>query len=111
LPEPTDARLLREHPDGSATSTALRADVTVVGRDEQADVCIDEPLVSRVHARVERRGDGFWVIDLGSTNQTRVNGEIVRERRLRDGDELRFARAVFRFRVGPPEPPPADAGA
>ena len=38
-----------------------------------------------------------FVLDLGSTNLTRVNGEPVRERELRDGDELRFARARCRF--------------
>jgi pSer/pThr/pTyr-binding forkhead associated (FHA) protein len=65
----------------------------LVGRDETADICVDEPLVSRAHARVERRGGGFFVLDLGSTNLTRVNGEVVRERELRHGDEVRFGRA------------------
>ena len=37
------------------------------------------------------------VLDLGSTNLTRVNGEVVRERELRHGDELRFARARCRY--------------
>jgi pSer/pThr/pTyr-binding forkhead associated (FHA) protein len=58
---------------------------------------VDEPLVSRAHARIERRGDAYFVLDLGSTNLTRVNGEVVAERVLRDGDELRFARACCRF--------------
>jgi len=65
----------------------------LVGRDATADICVDEPLVSRAHARVERRGGGFFVLDLGSTNLTRVNGEVVRERELRHGDEVRFGRA------------------
>jgi pSer/pThr/pTyr-binding forkhead associated (FHA) protein len=68
----------------------------VVGRDDAA-ILIDEPLVSRQHARLERR-DGTWVVlDLGSTNLTRVNGEVVRERELAHGDEVRFARAKCRF--------------
>jgi pSer/pThr/pTyr-binding forkhead associated (FHA) protein len=70
-----------------------------VGRDEEANLCIDEPLVSRVHARIERRGERYFLLDLGSTNLTRVNGEVVAERELRDGDELRFARARCVFRV------------
>ena len=37
------------------------------------------------------------MLDLGSTNRTRVNGEAVSERELRDGDEVRFARARCRF--------------
>jgi pSer/pThr/pTyr-binding forkhead associated (FHA) protein len=79
----------------------------VVGREEQADIRLDEPLVSRSHARIERRGDGFWVIDLSSTNRTRVNDEVVAQRQLRDGDEVRFARAVCRFVLGPSAPVPA----
>jgi len=64
-----------------------------VGRDETADIRVDEPLVSRAHARVERRGQVYVIVDLGSTNRTRVNGEVVAERELRHGDEVRFARA------------------
>ena len=69
-----------------------------MGRDEDADIRVDEPLVSRRHARIERRGDGWVVVDLGSTNLTRVNGQRVRrERELEDGDELQFGRAKARF--------------
>ena len=39
------------------------------------------------------------MVDLASTNLTRVNGEAVRERELADGDEVRFARALCRFHV------------
>ena len=69
----------------------------LVGRDEGADIRVDEPLVSRAHARIERRGEEYVVQDLGSTNLTRVNGEVVGERALQDGDEVRFGRACCRF--------------
>jgi len=72
----------------------------LVGRDEAADICVDEPLVSRAHARIEQRGETYVVLDLGSTNFTRVNGEIVLERELRDGDEVFFARARCVFLAG-----------
>jgi pSer/pThr/pTyr-binding forkhead associated (FHA) protein len=72
--------------------------VLTVGRDETANLLVDEPLVSRIHARLERRGTAWFVIDIGSTNYTRVNGEAVAERELKDGDELRFARAKCVFR-------------
>jgi pSer/pThr/pTyr-binding forkhead associated (FHA) protein len=70
-----------------------------VGRDEDADLRVDEPLVSRLHARVERRGESFFLLDLGSTNLTRVNGEVIGERELKDGDQIRFARASCVFRA------------
>jgi pSer/pThr/pTyr-binding forkhead associated (FHA) protein len=69
----------------------------VVGRDEDADVRVDEPLVSRLHARIEPRDAGWTVVDLDSTNHTRVNGDVVTQRALAHGDEVRFARAVCRF--------------
>jgi pSer/pThr/pTyr-binding forkhead associated (FHA) protein len=69
----------------------------VVGRDEDADIRVDEPLVSRAHARIEPRDAGYAVLDLGSTNKTRVNGDVVAERSLAHGDEIRFARARCRY--------------
>jgi pSer/pThr/pTyr-binding forkhead associated (FHA) protein len=69
----------------------------LVGREEDADIRIDEPLVSRGHARIEPRGGGYVVLDLGSTNLTRVNGAVVTECALRDGDEVHFGRARCRF--------------
>jgi len=90
-------RLVWEREDGSRVDFALEAEIMLVGRDEGADIRLDEPLVSRNHARLERRGHGFFVLDLGSTNLTKVNGEAVGERELRHGDEVRFGRARCRF--------------
>ena len=86
-------RLVWHRPDGTSVEFPLDRDSLVVGRGEEADLRIDEPLVSREHARIERREAGFRVVDLGSTNLTRVNGDVVRQRFLSSGDELRFARA------------------
>ena len=90
-------RLVWSRPDGEEVEFLLQGSPLLVGRDEDADICVDEPLVSRAHARIERRGQSFFVLDLGSTNLTRVNGDAVSERELRDGDELRFGRARCRF--------------
>ena len=77
----------------------LRPQPMLVGRDDDADIRIDEPLVSRAHARIEGRGEGYVVLDLGSTNLTRVNGAVVTECVLRPGDEVRFGRAVCKFEL------------
>ncbi|HJS57459.1 MAG TPA: FHA domain-containing protein [Vicinamibacteria bacterium] len=91
------ARLVWMRGDGSTVDFALSKPVMLVGRDAQADIALTEGLVSRSHARLEQRGDLWVVLDLGSTNSTRVNGEVVAERALRHGDELRFARATCQF--------------
>jgi pSer/pThr/pTyr-binding forkhead associated (FHA) protein len=96
---PRASRLVWEKPDGSRMDFPLEARPLVVGRDDDADIRVNEPLVSKAHARIEPRGAGYVVYDLGSTNLTRVNGEVVYERELRHGDEVRFARAKCRFLV------------
>ena len=96
------ARLVWERPDGRRVEFPLDGDALEVGRDEEVAIRLDEPLVSRRHARLERRGEAWVVVDLGSTNFTRVNGErLRRERELAHGDELRFGRAKCVFRAGP----------
>lgn len=70
-----------------------------VGRDPVCGIFIDAPLVSREHARIEWRDGGHVIVDLGSTNFTKVNGERVTERPLRDGDEVHFSRAVCLYRA------------
>jgi len=97
-------RLVWLRPDGEEVEFALAGSPLLVGRDEDADIRVDEPLVSRAHARIEKRGGAFFVLDLGSTNLTKVNGEAVLERELRDGDEVRFARARCRFLAPPADP-------
>jgi pSer/pThr/pTyr-binding forkhead associated (FHA) protein len=95
------ARIVWQRADGGRVEFPLEGDTVVVGRDDEAGVRIDEPLVSREHARLERRGGSWAVVDLGSTNWTRVNGDVVTgERVLRHGDELRFARATCVFLDG-----------
>ena len=54
----------------------LRKDVTI-GRAEDNDVQLGDPRSSRHHARVQREGAAFILVDLGSANGTRVNGVLV----------------------------------
>ena len=58
-----------------------------VGR-KRADLILDDPLVSGAHCRIERRSEGFVLLDLGSTNGTMVDGRLVREAALKPGSEI-----------------------
>ncbi|MEO8360273.1 MAG: FHA domain-containing protein [Vicinamibacteria bacterium] len=66
----------------------------VVGRDPKCGIFMDTPLMSREHARIDFKDGGHVVTDLDSTNFTKVNGERVTEKPLKQGDEVRFSRAV-----------------
>src|SRR3954447_26808896 len=68
-----------------------------IGRMPECDVNLSDPNVSRRHAEVRRQGTGFVVVDLGSTNGTRVNGANVKERLLNNGDEIAFGNTRMRF--------------
>jgi len=77
----------------------LRADVTTVGRGRSVDIRLDHPSVSKLHAEIVRRGAYAYVSDLGlSRHGTRVNGKVVAQRLLENGDVLSFGSQ--RCRIG-----------
>jgi hypothetical protein len=74
----------------------LTALITTIGRGEDNLITLPDRRASRDHARFERRGDGLWIVDLGSTNGTFVNGERIEgEHRLYEGDEIEIGSARF----------------
>ena len=62
-----------------------------IGRDNENDVVIDDPEVSRHHARVWTKPDGSLILEDYSANGTFVNGVRVTHAELYDGDKVRFA--------------------
>ena len=100
------ASQMLEAPGGAAVGSLLMADgrrvpigedAVTLGRMPDCDIVLGDPNVSRRHAEVRRRGNDFIVIDLGSTNGTKVNGAGVRERRLNDGDQITLGGTHIRF--------------
>ena len=70
--------------------------VKTVGRTARADFILDAALVSRIHCRLTAdKSDQLVVEDLGSTNGTKVNGQIVTRQVLRPGDVLTIGRVEF----------------
>ena len=70
--------------------------VKTVGRTARADFILDAALVSRIHCRLTAdRSDQLVVEDLGSTNGTKVNGQVVTRQVLRPGDVLTIGRVEF----------------
>lgn len=73
----------------------LATDSISVGRESTNDIMIQDTEISRNHARIIRRGSGYMVEDLGSTNGTFVNRQQVSSPRvLAPGDEIGFGENV-----------------
>lgn len=75
----------------------LSETVITVGRHPDSNLVLADPNVSRHHAEIRPQGDRYAVVDLGSTNGTRVNGVRVDTQLLSDGDELTFGNTRMRF--------------
>jgi DNA-binding CsgD family transcriptional regulator len=78
----------------------LGGDQVAVGKSVDNGITVaDDPMVSRLHALLERFGTAWCVRDLGSSNGTFVNGErIWSSQQLRHGDEIRVGRTRLLFR-------------
>jgi hypothetical protein len=79
----------------------LSQSVTKIGRDETNNISItNDHYISRHHAWVLQMQGGFWVEDLGSTNGTLLNGELLTERRqIYAGDRITFGKTELVFAV------------
>jgi len=81
-------------------------DAVTVGRHPRCEVVLETPSVSRRHARIEPREDGWWIIDLESSHGVRRNGrKIEHEVPLCPGDWLEFGATGMGYLEMPEAPP------
>lgn len=71
-----------------ANRVRITARVSTVGRSRDCDVVVPDPNVSRVHAEVRHIGMDYYLVDMGSTNGTEVNGQMITRHALADGDVI-----------------------
>src|SRR6185503_14341018 len=74
-------------------------DQAIVGREPSCDVFVNDGSVSRRHARLERRGSAWFVVDQGSANGTYLESQRVSDALLRPGQELRFGAIPFKVEL------------
>jgi DNA-binding winged helix-turn-helix (wHTH) protein len=97
---------------GEGKMVRLRAGELVVGRGAEADVRIDDPSVSREHARLYVTAEGAELEDRGSKNGVWVDGSRLAGRvRLREGQRLRFGNVRATLAVPSDEAPTQTAEA
>lgn len=82
----------------------LMGAITVLGRDDSADIILDDPGISRRHSEIRVTQDGpntvATIRDLGSTNGTFVNGERITTEHLEGGDRITVGRTSVTYRAG-----------
>lgn len=83
-------------------------DSVLIGRTSECDVILYDPGVSRRHARVFVENGAFFVEDVGSSNGTQVNGEVIKKQALKDGDAISLGPVVFAFKPVDLEPATAE---
>ena len=73
--------------------------VTVVGRSKRCQVYIDDPYLSKKHARIYLKDGSFYIEDLESTNGTFLNGRRLGKQsvRIKDSDKISFGNISFIF--------------
>lgn len=73
-----------------------------IGRSPECDIKIDNPAISRKHATLQSREDGYLLTDLGSANGTFLNGEKVDQPvTVKPGDVINLAKFELRFQSDP----------
>ena len=78
----------------------IRQDNMLIGSSNICDYVIDNPAISRNHARISRIGDKYYMTDLDSTNGTFINGIRMNKsetKELNNGEEVMIGRIKFRF--------------
>jgi DNA-binding SARP family transcriptional activator len=84
-------------PNGVALELGSRT--WVVGRHPDCDVVLSDPKVSRRHAELRPVVGGYDLVDLGSSNGTRVGTDDITKRRLEDGDQVEVGTTQLRVHL------------
>jgi HD-GYP domain-containing protein (c-di-GMP phosphodiesterase class II) len=87
-----DASLTYKNQHGEDRSWKIDRKVFRIGRLDDNDIAFENPYISRYHVEITNDGSSFHLRDLGSTSGTFVNGERVKHRHLKDGDQIRLGR-------------------
>ena len=101
--------------NGRGQRFRFAGDRVSIGRGAENDVVLNDAGVSRAHARIERRGAIWVLLDRGSANGTQLNGApLAAMAQLQEADRIRVGTVTFEFRdlgersgsgAGAPSPP------
>ncbi|MHA2609508.1 MAG: FHA domain-containing protein [bacterium JZ-2024 1] len=73
----------------------LNREVINIGRDASNDIALSDPFISSKHCRIRKENNQFILVDLGSSNGTRVNGKEIQRTILKDGDIIEIGNTTL----------------
>jgi serine phosphatase RsbU (regulator of sigma subunit) len=90
--------IVRATPSHGDSVVELNRPRITIGRSARNDLCVEDPFASRLHAEVRKRGDAFWLSDLGSANGTMINAaRLAAPVQLRDRDVVRIGETEIEY--------------
>jgi adenylate cyclase len=85
--------------DGKSMDFSLNKDEVSIGRNEDNDIVLPDPIASRYHAKITKTKKGYVLTDLGSHNGTKVNGKLIQEVRLEEKDTIQIGESKLIFLI------------
>jgi len=97
--EPEPAKPTRAVVAGGGRRTVLSGDRMTIGRSRECEIVVDDANVSRRHAELHAQGEGWRIVDLGSTNGIKVNHRKVAKATLQHGDRITLGVTELEFEL------------
>jgi Nif-specific regulatory protein len=97
------AYLIHQLKEFEVKSYEITKNVIKIGRKPSNDISLSDPFVSREHAEIAALEDGGHELrDLGGENPVKVNGRIISQHKLRDGDKLTLGQSLLIYKSDAP---------
>ena len=90
-------RLVCTSASGESRLCPLDKGQIVIGRSQEADLHLLDPLVSRKHCVIQLQDDAYWVRNVSTTNPLYQNDQAITEKRLYTGDQIRVGNTTLTF--------------
>jgi len=81
----------------SETEVPLDREVLTIGKSKYVNVNVGGWFISDIQAKIIREEDNFVVMNVGRSGKTKVNGEAIDRREIKNGDIIEIGKSVFRF--------------
>jgi pSer/pThr/pTyr-binding forkhead associated (FHA) protein/outer membrane protein assembly factor BamD (BamD/ComL family) len=106
---PDHNKLVRVNDEFAGEEFILSEIDNTIGRTDENFILLSDPSISREHALITRNGDVYTLMDLGSSNGTRVNNqEVDSPTQLEPGDVVEFGSVEFVYAQGDQEVDPSE---